>query len=147
MADPSEKMTKDTLSKVVGVEQVNRLLAYYDLDKSDGEEVKKVIERARQKLAKHFSRGNLEIEQESDGRLFLLIHLRCKVSSVGDTIKLKPLSGKSKIAMKGYSDDDVFGKVYGLIGSLAGLSADKMQLIEGPDVGLFDELFALFLAV
>jgi hypothetical protein len=140
-SDPSAELSLEAAQ-----EHLDRLLDYYDLDPSDSDEVAKIIERLKRKLPKHFALGNLELEQDDRGRLFIILNLRCKIPKL-DRLKFKPLNGRAKVAMKGFAEDDTYGKVYGLLANLAGVSLADMQKIEGPDIGILDELFALFLAV
>jgi hypothetical protein len=148
---PTQKISND-----VAEDELTRFLEYYDLDPEEDEDVEELLKRYGARLVRAIRNGHIELEEDDNGRLFVLQHLRCKHKVLGDTIRYKPLSAKAKIAMKDGMTANRKGqmkqrgsndRMYRLLGSLAGLENSAVQLVEGPDVGLMEILGALFLLV
>ena len=57
------------------------------------------------------------------------------------------LTGKTKVALKTKTEQDNFGKMYALVGSLTGIGDDGIQALKGPDLSLAECIGCLFLQV
>ncbi|MHA1288293.1 MAG: hypothetical protein ACTSPB_12890 [Candidatus Thorarchaeota archaeon] len=145
-------MTEDLISNKVATEQFNLILDYYDIDLEDYDNsdednnVGKVIKGLGKKVIRAIRKGYLKIDMR-EGRMFVIQHLRCDVKKLGKVLEYKPVNGKSRTAMNGIPSGDSFEKLLAVAASLTGNEKSAMLNIEGPDLGLLENICSLFLLV
>jgi len=138
---------KDKISAKVAQDQLDQLLNKYDIDIDDApnKEQKKVLETSFHRIKKSIRRGFLEIKvDDQSGKLVVVHHLQEKK---GTTVEYKGISGKNKIEMKEREEQDQYGKIYAMMGSLSGLGYSAIRDFEGIDMSIAESLGSIFLLV
>ena len=139
-------------SKTVGVsEQVAKdqfkiFADYYDLDvtlvpASARESVDSAIDR----IMKAIKQGRLEIRTSESG--VELVQTFKFPMGEKSSMTYGVLTGKTKVALKTKSEQDPFGRMYALAGSLTGIGDDGIMALKGPDLSLAECIGCLFLQV
>jgi len=137
-------MSKNVISRESAEEQIDVLLEYYDLDDDDigNAEKESGLDMTKHKLIKHIMKGRLEISESEDG-LSVIQHLR----SGKEDMTYQEICGRHKIQMKNNSQDDWFGKMYSLVGSMTGVGSKAIENLKGVDMSVCECLGAIFLNV
>lgn len=145
-------MNDPKLSIETAAEQLELLLDFYEMDDSDfidddTGEVSAAVKSIKRKLVKAISKGRLELEMDENGSFTGNIHqhLDGKYKKIESPITYKRLGGVAKVATKEASDNNKYGKIYAMMGSLCGLGARSMIALTGPDSLAMENLGLLFL--
>ena len=136
---------EDKISLEVAENQVQELFDYYDIDVDDidDEDQKSNLFTARKKAIRAVQQGRLIIE-EKEGSLKVTQVLSKPPGDI-DRLEYREIDGKSKIGLKNKKKNDGFGRIYTLLGSLAGLSETAIAALKGKDMGLAESLGLIFL--
>ena len=138
-------MDKYKLSHETAEQQFNVLADYYEIDGEGATQAQK--ERAdviKAKIIKAIRLGRVEISNE--GGIKVKQHLRNPAGEVA-TIDYAEISGKAKIATGGKTENDHYGRIYALLGSVSGLGETAILSLKGVDLSLAECLGAYFLEV
>jgi len=145
-------MSDPKLSKETATEQLEILLDYYDIDDSDfiddeTGEVSPAVASIKRKLIKALSKGRLELEFDDNGQFtgYVFQHLEGTYKKLESPVKYKKLGGAAKVATKEAGENNKYGKVYALMGSLCGFGSAAMIKLDGPDSLAMENLGLLFL--
>jgi len=127
--------------------QVSMILDHYqiDIEGIPDRKQKAVNEAALEKLVTFIRQGMIEV-QESPFKI--VQHL--KTPPEGNTnpnIEYAELRGENKVAMDAHSADEIYARIYDLMGSLSGLGAAAFDKISGADLSAVECLGLLFLSV
>lgn len=142
-------MSKYVLDEEPAQDQLDLLLDFYEIELEDFEEFKSEDDRVEQamrsacKRLKRFIRKGL-IEITAENGLTIIQHLRF---SKGETTQLiyRIMDGKAKMQMQKAREDDFYGKLYCLMGSLANVNANQISQFKGVDSSVVECLGAVFL--
>lgn len=133
-------------------EHLQMLLDYYDIDDDDfvdeeTGEVSNAVLAIKRKLIKAIAKGRIELELDDNGGFTgaVLQHLESKYKKLESPVRYKKLGGRAKVATKEASDNNKYGKVYALMGSLCGYGSASMIGLDGPDSLAMENLGFLFL--
>jgi len=143
-------MTKNyVLDEQPAQDQLDLLLDFYDIEiadfsdfKSPDARVQEAMRSAAKRLLRYIRRGYIEITTENG----LTITQRLKFPK-GETTELhyQIMTGKAKIQMKRADEDDFYGKIYCLVGSLTNLPEGSISSLIGVDSSVVECLGAIFL--
>lgn len=64
----------------------------------------------------------------------------------GDDLVYKEVSGRAKMEMAKQPEDNTYGRLYALMGSLCGLDLNAMAKLKGPDLKCMEMLGLLFIS-
>jgi len=134
------------ISEKVAKDQFKVFVDYYDLDltlipASARESVDSAIDR----IMKAITKGRLEI-RESESGVELVQTFKFPMGEKSSMV-YGVLTGKTKVSLKTKSEQDPFGRMYALAGSLTGIGDDGIMALKGPDLSLAECIGCLFLQV
>jgi hypothetical protein len=143
-------MTKNyVLDEQPAQDQLDLLLDFYDIEIEDFEDfkspdarVQEAMRSAVKRLLRYIRKGYIEITSDNG----LTITQRLKFPK-GETTELhyQIMTGKAKMQMKNADEDDFYGKIYCLIGSLTNIGATSISSLVGTDSSVAECLGAIFL--
>lgn len=138
---------ENKISDEVAEQQLNELLDYYELE-SDcfiEKKQKNVFEMTCIRLKKAIRKGRLSISSVDDN-IIIKQYLKKPPGEIKE-LEYEELSGKNKVVMGKYEEDDQHKKIYALIGSLTGLGESAIEKLKGVDSSICESLGFLFLQV
>jgi len=144
----TDEKKKVVISEESAQAEIDRFLSYYDIDIDDmDDDLSKGMQRSVAKMKKAIMRGMLEFV-DNDGSLSVIHKLKWPPSSLngGDTLKYRVLDGKAKIAMREAGENDTYGQIYMILGSLCGLGAQPIQELKAQDLGVAEAVGLVFIA-
>jgi hypothetical protein len=134
------QMSKQIINEEVATEQAGIMLDYYDIDPEDlPEDQQKVVETYTRKLIKAIMKGRVEIK-EVDGKPAIT-----QFTDGGSTIEYGVLSGKAREETSKVKDNNHYGKIFAMLGSMGNVGKDGISALEGPDLTTAEALGMLFL--
>lgn len=142
-------MSKYVLDEQPAKDQVDLLLDYYDIEledfddfKNEDARIQEAMRSAIKRLIRYVRKGYVEVTSDKG----LTVIQRLKVPK-GETTQIVYgiMSGKSKMAMQKAKEDDFYGKIYCLMGSLSNTSKEAISSLTGTDVSVAECLGAVFL--
>lgn len=133
------------ISEEVAEDTFNLLLDYYDLDPEDfdSESQLTVFNVAKRRIVKAIRRGDVEVN--NDDGIRVMQHLRC--TSSDETLEYAELTGKNKLAMEKDKDQEGYGRIYALVGSMTSKGKHGISQLRGKDLSVMECLGAIFLQV
>lgn len=144
---------REKKKNIIGLEDAEKQVAifvdYYDLEigeEGTNPDHQENIEAALKKLVRHVMAGRLEIELDENDKIQITQHIK-KGDGDMKTLKYRVLNGQAKKEMKNAKDGDFHGKMYAMVGSLAGTSGNGIANLTGSDLSVCECLGALFLVV
>lgn len=134
MFGKKEEKEKLILSEESAADQLQELYDYYDLDLTGlDEDAKKAITEQKPKLIRAIRKGRLEITKDAAGDIVI-------TQTVGKTgsekLEYNSEVAKALVNMKKYDTADTYGRIYAMLGSLAGISADAIKQLKGSDLAV-----------
>lgn len=124
--------------------QVQLLLDWYDLRPDEVRtETQSVIETSIRRLVRAVQEGHVEIRETTDGKIDVMQRL-IKPPSKTDTLTYGVLTGKAKVTLR--DTDSSYERIYGILGSLAGVGRQVIASLEGRDLTIAESLGFLYLA-
>jgi hypothetical protein len=146
-------MSVSKISDEVAQQQLDLLLDFYEIEIGDvekeaefydegGDEVQKAIKGACDRLKRYIRKGLVEIN-ETDG-LTIVQYLRCPDGEFS-TVSYRVIDGIAKQEMRWAKENDFYGKIYYLMGSLSKKSASIIAKFRGVDSSVVECLGAIFL--
>jgi len=144
------------ISKETAEEQVELMLDYYDIDlvedfdeSEDSQEGRGAALRSYQQLVKDTMKGRLSFVLNDENDLIITQKLRFPIKSANglEQIVYKPVTGRSKTAMKAASTNDHAGKLYAFLGGVSGQGSQVIQELKATDLKTAECLGLIFLAV
>lgn len=131
------------ISEESAMDVLQKILDYYEIDPYDmgDDSTQKIFEASLGRALKAIRQGRLKVD-DIEG---LKITQTFKDSS--EALEYQIISGKHKMAMSGIKDDDNYGKIYALVGSMTGVGQTGIANLKGADLSLCEVLGALFLSV
>jgi len=127
------------ISQEVAEEQLNAFLDYYEIEL---DELPEEINGAVKKLLSAICKGRVEVL--SNGEIKQIF--KNPPGEVSEVV-YKELTGSAKLAMKGKSAEDHHGRIYALLGSLAGIDERGISKLRGVDLSVAECIGVLFLQV
>ena len=130
---------------------LDEYLDYFDLslkslleENENSEDLQNSIRQAYNRLVSAIQKGKIEINM-SDDTCLLIQHIGKGENS--KTIEYKELSGAAKVAMKNAGADDLYGKIYSLVGSLTGVGKEGITKLKGRDLSLAESIGMLIMQI
>jgi hypothetical protein len=131
---------KNIISKENADEQLQIILDYYDIDASAlPEKQASIVETVGLKIVKAIMRGDCEIK-DVDGEPMVI-----QTTKKGSDLRYGVITGKSRTEMAKTTDNDHYGKIFSMLGSLSGVGKDAIESLKGPDLVLAEAIGMLFL--
>lgn len=143
-----EATFENKISREVAEELFQKLVDFYDVvpEEFGDKDYEKNFERIKRRFVRAMMDGKLAITEEK-GRPYITQRLTLPPAGVANSLKYKPMSGKSRVAMKGHEDDDNHGRMQALCGELTGEGEAAMRSLEGGDLSLMEYIGSFFLQV
>lgn len=130
------------LSEESAEEQLNLFFEYYDIDISDYPESQiDGINTSLSKLKKGIRKGRVEFKEEN-GTMEVIQYINEET-----TLVYGELSGRTKLAMKNKSENDNYGRLFALLGSLSGAGEAAIAKLKGVNLSLAECIGLLFLQI
>ena len=130
---------KYVLSEESAAEQIDLFMEYYEVDLEDiPEALADGVAAAKAKVEKAIRKGRVEI-RDGEG-----LEIMQKINGGKSEVVYGELTGKAKIAMGDKTD---YGKIYALLGALAGIGETAIQKLRGADLSTAECIGMLFLQV
>lgn len=127
------------LGEEAAADQLQLFMDYYEVELDDTQASQAdAVKVAKAKVLKAVRLGRVEF-RENDG-----FEIMQKVNGGKTEVIYKELTGKAKMAMGDKSD---YGKIYALLGSLAGIGETAIQKFRGADLSTAECIGMLFLQV
>ncbi|MBE3064730.1 MAG: hypothetical protein IMZ69_06895 [Spirochaetes bacterium] len=124
--------------------QVALILEHYQIDTADIPDKKQrgSTEAALEKLVGYVRQGMIEV---CESPFKIIQHLKHPPGNVA-TIEYPELQGKHKVAMDARPTEEIYARIYELMGSLSGLGSTAFSAIQGVDLSAVECLGLLFLS-
>ena len=140
-----KKDKKFLISEEAAVDQVVRLLGYYDIDvdrltSGDDSEMAAKFEMALDSVRDYFRTGQLELGEADGSKLTVIHHLRG-----GDTLTYGEVSSKAKIAMERFDPQAGYSRLYAFMGALCGIGKGAIEKLGPQDLSVVEVLGTVFL--
>lgn len=131
-----------TISEESAREQVEILLDFYDIDPEHlPSDQANIVNTCVRKLTKSIMAGRLEVTKDENNRPNVT-----QSTSSGEEISYRVLSGKHREeTSKVEKENNHYGKIYAMLGSMSGLGRSAISQLEGPDLTTAEALGLLFL--
>ncbi|NIP56142.1 hypothetical protein GWN42_31380 [candidate division KSB1 bacterium] len=131
-----------TISEESAREQVAILLDFYDIDPEYlPSDQANIVNTCIRKLTKSIMTGRLEIAKNDNNRPEVT-----QLTNSGEEINYGVLSGKHREeTSKVEKENNHYGKIYAMLGSMSGLGRSAISQLEGPDLTTAEALGLLFL--
>ena len=138
---------KQPVSESVAMDQVMSFLEKFDIDVDTIEDKKSKsgVESTLNKMTAYVRSGLIEIV-DKDGQITIVQHLSHPKGNV-QTLEYKEISGRHKVAMDGYDENERYKMMYSLAGSISGIGYDGILKLEGKDLSVAEVLGAIFLQI
>jgi hypothetical protein len=121
--------------------QILSLLEFYQIDvETMGPDQKKAVDTSLAKVTAFVRQGMVDIQAPK-----VIQHLRTPPGAVS-AIEYGEVTGKNMVAMDGRSTDDIYGRIYALLGSVSGLGEDAFRALKGIDLSVAENLGMLFIS-
>jgi len=131
------------ISREVAEEQLDEFLGFYEieLDILPGDQ-KAAVDGSVKKIISAILKGRVEVLSNGEIRQVFK-------NPPGDVPELiyRELTGSAKLAMKGKGAEDYHGRIYALLGSLAGVDEAAISKLRGVDLSIAECIGVLFLQV
>jgi len=149
MSAVEQLLSDQVISEEVAQNEFQNVLDFYDIDFDDikEERVKNGMESSMRKIIRAIRKGNLTIKENPEGVPIIIQTLRRRQDKMPETIEYGEPGGKAKIAMSKAADNDHYGKLYALLGSISGLGHAKITMLKGVDMSLAECIGTIFLQV
>ena len=141
------KIKKQPVSQDVAMDQVMSFLEKFDIDVEaiEDKKSKSGVESTLNKMVSYVRSGLIEII-DKDGKISIVQHLANKKGEIS-TLEYKEITGRHKIAMDGYDENERYKMMYSLAGSISGIGYDGILKLEGKDLSVAEVLGAIFLQI
>lgn len=141
-------MTENVISEQIAQEQIDVLLDFYDIDFADIEkkEAREAVESSCKRLKRAVRKGMIDIKTVDD-TIEVIQNLSRPFKNFEGPIVYKEITGRAKVAMRDNADTDHFGRIYALLGGMAGEGEAVIQKLRGKDMSVAECLGVLFLQV
>jgi hypothetical protein len=128
------------ISQEIAEQQIDSLFEYYDIDiEMLNEDEANAIQGAKLKLIKMVRRGFVTVLTEGDSCIVKHTAL------TGQEYTYKELTGLAKTSMGKHKREDMHGRIYALMGALAGLPFNTIAKMKGRDMTIVECLGLVFL--
>ena len=153
MKKKSENSVNDKykLSKESAEEILDSYLDYFDLtlvelleENEENDGIDKAIKTSYNRLVKDIRKEKVEIEV-SEETCTLTQHVGKHEKR--KSLVYRELSGAAKVAMKNSKSDDLYGKIYSLVGSLTGLGKEGITQLTGRDLSTAESIGMLLMQI
>ena len=134
------------VSDEVAREQVTHILEHYQIDIEciPDKKQKGATESAMEKLVAFVRQGMIEV---SSSPFKITQHLRTPPEgNTNPNIEYAELRGENKVAMDAHGTEEIYARIYDLMGSLSGIGAAAFGKISGADLSATECLGLLFLS-
>jgi len=138
---------KTIVSETVAMDQVMTFLEKFDIDVEaiEDKRSKSGVESTLNKMKDYVKSGLIEII-DKDGKITIIQHLSHPRGDV-QTLEYKEISGRHKVAMDGYDENERYKMMYSLAGAISGIGYDGILKLEGKDLSVAEVLGAVFLQI
>lgn len=138
---------ENKISREVAEQQLQELLDYYELDEDCfvDEKQSDIYTQTCERLKKAIMKGRLSVTNE-DG-IKVKQYLKNAYDGEVKEFEYAELAGKHKLSMGKKKDNDHYGRMYALVGSLTGMGETAIGKLKGPDLSTAECLGFLFLQV
>ncbi len=135
------------ISEEVAQDQLDMFLDYYEFElESLPSDQRMVVEYSLKRLNTAIRKGFLEIKIEDDTIKVTQILKKPPAPDMTQIVYAE-LSGKHKIAMRDKKNEDQYGRMYSLVGSMTGFGETFFYSLKGIDISIAECLGGLFLLV
>ena len=127
--------------------EIESFLDYYEIypEEITDEEQKDNIVGALESIIGHIRAGHVKVEETEDGDINIIQKLKLNKGDL-DTAKYESARiPTAKVQMKNAKNDDGYGKMYALMGSLCGNGSPWVKNLKGVDYRVMEALSVLFL--
>ena len=139
------KVSESKVSEEVARGQLKTFMDYYELDaKLVPDSTREGFDSSCERIVHAIKMGRLEIK-DADG-VKVVQTLKFPPGDI-PTITYGVLRGHAKVAMKGRSEKDQYGRMYAVLGSLSDLGEEAIMSLQGNDLGLAECIGMLFMQV
>lgn len=139
-----KKKIEYILSEESATEQLIELLDYYDIDldkigESD-EKVATALERACDQLCDAIRTGQLSITRDENSSILV----KQQVEGSKDPLIYKEMNAQAKLAMDKFKEEELYRRIYALMGSLSGEGDAVIKKLKLKDLAIAEALAAVF---
>lgn len=121
--------------------QVLSLLEFYQIDlETMGPDQRRGIETSLSKLTGFVMQGLVVIAAPK-----VMQNLRTPPGALAQ-IEYGEVTGKNMVAMDGRPVEDIYGRIYALLGSVSGLGEDAFRALKGIDLSVAENLGTVFIS-